>query len=85
LASAAEHVSKVSEHNVAIANRCLDIVRAVAGLLHNMRAIKTENNNFDADYKQGLEYYPKLCEEMVTTDRGQVSHRRQIYFDFDTS
>ena len=85
MASVAEHVSEVSEHNVAIANRCLDIVRAVAGLLYNMRAIKTEDNNFDADYKQGLEYYPKLCEEMVTTDRGQVSHRRQIYLDLDIS
>lgn len=74
LASAAEHVSTIYDHIIAPTHQCLDIVRAVAGLLHNMRAIKTENDNFDVDYKQGLDYYPKLCEEMATTDRGQVGH-----------
>jgi hypothetical protein len=50
-----------------------DIVRAVAGLLHNMRAIRSEDGNFEADYKRGLSLYQKLCDGDLQTDMGTVS------------
>jgi len=40
-----------------------------------MRAIRSENSNFDEDYRHGLSNYAKLCGEETRTGRGAVSNR----------
>lgn len=54
-----------------------DIIRAVAGLLYNMHAIKTENNTFDADYSRGLQIYADLTDGITSNSPGAVGPQQR--------
>lgn len=39
------------------------VVRAVAGLLHNIRVIRATGEQFERDYKEALKFYPRIREQ----------------------
>ena len=58
-----------------------DVVRAVAGLLHNIRAITSDSVGFKKDYQEGLEVFQDLTREGGPKKPGQVS-RHWTAFDY---
>lgn len=56
-----------------IANFPIDVVRAVAGLLHSIQAIKSTPQSFKQDYEKGLRVYQDLKLDDGPRQPGEVS------------
>jgi hypothetical protein len=57
-------------------NGIADVVRAVAGLLHNIQAMTSDKTCFEKDYQKGLEIFQDLTRDGGPAKPGEASRNR---------
>lgn len=53
-----------------------DVVRAVAGLLHNIQAMTSDKTCFEKDYQRGLDVFQDLTRDGGPARPGEASRHR---------